>query len=84
MPDGEVIVQMPGVVLRSGFQWLVDESASTDTAWKLAIGAKKTFEGYKCKPYDEATEGFVMKKWCGHETLVSTCFKNVCYCIIYH
>ena len=70
------------------FIWMVDVAASTETHWKLAVGMKEKFEDNsrnvpnylrdtkKLANYSEATEGWVVKRHEGRNTLVclACCF----------
>ena len=61
------------------YQWRVLERESTQDFWKLAPGSKSNFQapggngGHSSslllKDYDEATEGWVVRVYHGHETL---------------
>ena len=54
------------------FIWMVDVAASTETHWKLAVGMKEKLEDnpYLLANYSEATEGWVVKRYEGRNTLV--------------
>ena len=128
IPGGDAIVEVPTLVCRDGFEWLIDKAslnlthvstsistfisihhpytsitpppytfiththththihpshtphihpihkaASTETHWKLAVGSKLLFGGRVMRPYNDETEGFVMKRFEGHDTLVRAC-----------
>ena len=82
-PDGEVvaIIPMPGqhLPLEQRHRWRVIEAESTPEFWRLAPGTKHELETrmrtsageMNCvtEDYDEATEGWVIRVYDGHQTL---------------
>ena len=79
-PDGEVVAivpmqQHPLPPAAERYQWHVLEAESTRDFWKLAPGSLREVLGIDGertnwdKDYDEATQGWVVRLYDGHQTL---------------